>query len=170
MYVFRLVKVLVGARFRGRLGALDQSTLRFLVWPNDLDVNLHMNNGRFLTLMDLGRFDLLARTGLLRAAVRNRWRPIVGSAFIRFRRSLRPFQRYDLKSRILAWDDKWAYIEQRFERDGTLLAAGLVQGLLRGPDGNVPTQTLMAAIGHEAASPPVPDWASNPMNFDSRNA
>ena len=31
------------------------------VWPNDLDTNAHMNNGRYLTLMDLGRFDLMTQ-------------------------------------------------------------------------------------------------------------
>ena len=35
------------------------------VWPNDLDTNAHMNNGRYLTLMDLGRFDLMTQCGLV---------------------------------------------------------------------------------------------------------
>ena len=36
------------------LGLLDTSELPGRVWPMDLDTNLHMNNGRYLSLMDLG--------------------------------------------------------------------------------------------------------------------
>ncbi|MDB5490660.1 MAG: Mesenchymal stem cell protein, partial [Micavibrio sp.] len=32
--------------------------IRLRVYPNDLDSNLHMNNGRYLTVMDLGRLNL----------------------------------------------------------------------------------------------------------------
>ena len=49
-----------------RIGLLDESAVGFRVLPGDLDVNVHLNNGRYLALMDLGRFDLLIRGGLLR--------------------------------------------------------------------------------------------------------
>src|SRR5687768_16441057 len=44
-----------------RMRMHDTSVLRFHVWPGDLDFFGHMNNGRFLTLMDSGRFDIMAR-------------------------------------------------------------------------------------------------------------
>ena len=50
------------------------------VWPNDLDTNAHMNNGRYLTLMDLGRFDLMTQCGLVGVVLRQRWFPIAGFA------------------------------------------------------------------------------------------
>ncbi len=62
---FRLLRLLLTARWRGRLGPLDESVLKLRVWPVDLDVNLHMNNGRYLSVMDLGRVDVILRTGLL---------------------------------------------------------------------------------------------------------
>jgi hypothetical protein len=33
-------------------------------WPNDLDVLMHTNNGRYCSAMDLGRVDLVVRAGL----------------------------------------------------------------------------------------------------------
>ena len=51
------------------LGFLDESAIRLRVWPNDLDANLHMNNSRYLLAMDLGRWELVMRTGLLARAV-----------------------------------------------------------------------------------------------------
>ena len=60
----RLIRVLLTIRSRGQLAPFEDSVLTFRVWPGDLDLNVHMNNGRYLTVMDLGRLDLMARTGL----------------------------------------------------------------------------------------------------------
>jgi len=154
----RLIATLLRSARAPRLGFLDESVLPMRVWPDDLDFNGHMNNGRYLTLMDLGRFDLLTRMGVSRAALKRRWRPMVGSAVIRFRRPLSAFQSFELRSRIVCWDAKWIFVEQRFERRGKEVAAGAIKGLLRGPEGNVPTAELLAAAGSAGAgSPPMPE-------------
>ena len=58
----------------------DESRLTFRVLPNDLDLNLHMNNGRYLTFMDLGRVHLLAQNGLLAHIRRACWMPVLAAA------------------------------------------------------------------------------------------
>lgn len=146
--LFRLVAVLLAVLFRPRLGFLDESAIRLRVWPNDLDANLHMNNSRYLLAMDVGRWELVMRTGLWRELWRRRWFPVVGSATLRFRRSLDPFQRYRLVTRLVAWDEKWCFLEQRFERGGHVHAVGRVKALFRGPEGQVPTAALLAAAGY----------------------
>ena len=73
----RLFYVLAAGFFRERLKVLDTSILNLAVFPNDLDIYGHMNNGRYLTLMDLGRMDLIVRTGLGKTAGQNRWKPLV---------------------------------------------------------------------------------------------
>jgi len=153
---FRSLIVLFTVFFRRSLDPLDESVLKFRVWPTDLDVNFHMNNGRYLTIMDLGRVDLMLRTGLGKMALKRKWAPLVGSATIRFRQSLNPFQRYRLKSRILCWDEKWFFIEQRFVRQNELVAVGLVKGLLRGRSANIPTATVLEALNLRVASPEIP--------------
>lgn len=131
--------------------------VRLRVLPNDLDINLHMTNGRYLMLMDLGRFDLIVRMGLLREIVRRRWRPIVGSLTIRFRRSLNPFQSYELRTRLVCWDEKWFFIEQQFERGSEIAATAVVKGLFRDSGGNVPPQEVVNLTGDSIASPPMPE-------------
>jgi acyl-CoA thioesterase FadM len=155
--LLRSLKTLVAAFFRPRLSPLDESVVRFRVWPNDLDINLHMNNGRYLTLMDLGRLDLIVRMGVLGELRRRRWNPVVGSLKIRYRRSLLPFQEYAIRTRLLCWDDRWFFVEQRFERGGDLLAIALVKGLFLGPEGRIPTQAVVDASGHSLESPPAPE-------------
>lgn len=151
-------------RLRPPLEALGTSVLRFRVWPNDLDVNIHMNNGRFLSVMDLGRFDLTFRTGLGKAMLRNRWMPLVGGVTIRYRRSLDPFEAYELHTRLLGWDAKWFYLEQRFlKRGGDLAAEGVVRALFRGKGGNVATAEVLEQMGYTGPDlPPSEDlrrWA-----------
>jgi acyl-CoA thioesterase FadM len=156
--LFRLFAMLVGAAFRPRVGLLDECRIHLRVWPNDVDSNLHMNNSRYLLAMDVGRWELVARTGFWRELLRRRWFPVVGSATLRFRRSLGPFQRYRLVTRLVAWDEKWCFLEQRFERGGHLHAVGRVKALFRGPQGQVPSAALLAAAGYpEAPARQVPE-------------
>ena len=150
---FRLIWIVVAAFRKPSVGILDETRIRLRVLPNDLDTNFHMNNGRYLTIMDLGRLDLTIRSGLWRAMRDNRWAPVVGGAKMVFRRPLDPFQRYDLATRLVGWDGKWVYIEQRFEVDGHMHARGVVRALfLKGRD-KVPSADLAAALGHEGPSP-----------------
>lgn len=152
---FRLIWVIATAWRRSPLTMLDQSRLTLRVWPNDLDTNIHMNNGRYLTLMDLGRVDLIIRSGLWRVIRDNRWAPVIGSAKMSYRRPLDPFQRFDIVTQVLGWDDKWVYIEQRFMVGEAMHARGVVKTLfLRGRE-KVPTSELAAAIGHDGPSPEI---------------
>jgi len=154
--IFRLIRVIVVALFRRRLKVLDDSVLRFIVWPNDLDVNFHMNNGRYLTVMDLGRIDLTVRNGLFGVMIRRRWSPVVGTVTIRFRKSLLPFRSYRLITQVVCWDDKWIYMEQRFERKGEVIAIAYVKCLFRSGKRTLRSRELLAAIGQEQRSPHMP--------------
>ena len=151
-----LLALLRAALPRPRIGLLDESLVPFRVWPTDLDLNLHLNNARYLSLMDIGRFEMLSRAGMLRGFARNRWYPIVGAVMLRFRRSLDPWQKFELRTRIVGWDEKWFYLEQRFERAGELHAYGLVRAVIRSAGATVPTTAVLSAFGYSAHSPRMP--------------
>ena len=146
----RLLAVAIKTLFGPKLGLTDTSKLHFRVWLNDLDTNFHMNNGRYLTIMDLGRFHLMTKSGIFKKAVlQKHWMPVVADVSVRFRRSLEPFQGYQLTTRILGWDEKWFYIEQRFEipdAGGNMSSAtiALVKATFRTKQGTVPTQEVVA--------------------------
>lgn len=119
-----------GARIEPPFGV---SRLSFRVWPLDLDTNLHMNNGRYLTIADLGRADLLLRSGLWKAVLKEGLLPMLSGAAIRFRRELRPFQAFTLESRLIAWVGTSFVMEHRFltkDRDGEEITAAIA--LVRG--------------------------------------
>lgn len=153
----RLILVLISRYFRKPLRVTDESNLRFFVCPNDLDIYGHMNNGRYLTLMDLGRIDLILRSPLGKLAAENRWNPLVASSHMTFRRPLTVLEPYHLRTRILGWDEKWFFIEQRFESHHKTIATGYIKGLFRGPEGNVTPEKALKLSGFSGASPNIAD-------------
>lgn len=164
---FRLLKVLILAVLRRRLSMTDQSVLRFWVWPNDLDINVHMNNARYLALMDLGRFDLILRGGLWRPMARKGWQAVIGGALVRYRRSLKPFQRFTLRSRMLCWDERWIYIEHRIEAEGGVPAClAVVRAAFLDQGGIVPPVRVAEELGFSGPVPPVPAWAGQWRDVD----
>lgn len=153
----RLIAVLVRALRAPPMPADGVSRLPFRVVPGDLDANGHVNNGRYLTIMDLGRLDLTVRTGLHRAVLRHRWRPVVASLLVRFRRELKLGQRFQLETRVLAWDERHFFLEHRMVRDGDVAAVAVIKAVFRGPGGLVKPGDVAAAMGLDGAPPPLPE-------------
>lgn len=126
-----------------------KSRLSFRVMPTDCDPNLHMTNARYLSFMDLGRVDMLFRTNLREAFWKKRWGPMIGSSFIRYRRGLPPFTRFELITDLIDHDEKWVYMEQRIEVKGELYAVAYFKGLFRNRNGNVTPQEVMEQLGRK---------------------
>ena len=139
------------------LGPLDEDRLPMRVWPNDIDFNLHLNNARYLSMMDFGRMHLLARTRILDHVIRSRWTPLVGAVWMTYRRSLPLFARFTLSSRTVCWDERWFYMEQTFTGSEGLAAVGWVKGLLRGRGGILEPQKVLEAVCPGVVSPPMPE-------------
>jgi acyl-CoA thioesterase FadM len=154
--LLRLISIAITGLFKPKIDPLGESRLVLRAWPNDLDLNFHVNSGRYVTFFDMGRIDLLIRMKILRAVLRLGWRPLVGGAVIRYRRSVMPFERFVLRSRVMGWDEKWFYFEHRIERrNGEVCVVGHVRGLIRGPKGNVHPSELIALAGREGTDSPV---------------
>ena len=146
-----------------RKAVFEESRVAFRVLPTDCDINFHMNNGRYLSFMDLGRLHLVAQIGLLPIIVRKRWGAALAAAEINFIRQLAPFQKFDLVTRVVTWDDKYAYMEQRFESGGVLCAHAFAKGLFLGRAGKISNSMVLAELGYTGEPPPFPEelriWA-----------
>lgn len=158
-FLLRLIKIALIALFSRRRKLLDTSVIRLRVWPNDLDLNVHMNNGRYLSLMDLGRVDVMFHSGAFALWFKKGWQPLVAWSCCRHFRPLNLLQRFEIRTRILGWDEKWIYFEQRFTRGQTLHALAVVKALMAGNERLVSTAELFDAAGHvQRQSPPLPAW------------
>lgn len=159
--LFRLLGVLLMYRFRTPVGILEVCRTPFHCWPNDLDLLRHMNNGRYLTIMDLGRTDLMYRAGLAKPIADHGYYPVVVSQMVRYRKSLQLWDRFEVQTRVLGWDDKAFLMSQKFYRGQTVIAEAVVRArFLKKAGGSVKTSEILALAGVDQPSPEIPAWVS----------
>ncbi len=146
----RMLYVLVLSLFRERvpITALESRlTLRTL--PNDLDVNLHMNNGRYLTICDLNRVDLFIRTGLLKIMLKKKWMPMVADHTMTYKRPLKVLERFDVSLAVTHWDEKFFYMTHTFIAGGRVVAEGTSKAVIRSSEGVVRPAEVILAVGRD---------------------
>ncbi len=161
--IWRTLLVILSARRRVRRGkSLDPaavSTVTLTTLPTDIDILRHMNNGRYLSLFDLGRWDLLIRTGLFDAMKDRDWYAVVSSETITFRKSLQLWQRFEVQSRFIGHDDKAVFLEHRAVVRGEVYARAIVRSrMLRRSGGTVSNEELFAAVGKPEGVPEIDAW------------
>ncbi len=162
MYPFlRLAKELVSNRARPELSLGDTHVSHVRVWPLDIDPFMELNNGRILTVMDLGRFGTLQRMSVPRLLKDNGWYGTVAGSVVRYRRRVTVFQKLEIRTRILGWDARFIYFEQALWRKGECCAHAVVRIAVTGGKGIVPTSVIAEAFGFPQESPPLPDWVAD---------
>jgi acyl-CoA thioesterase FadM len=146
-------------RRRGRLAPTGISRIRLTTLLTDIDLLLHMNNGRYLSLFDLGRWDLLVRTGLWDVMKTRGWYAVVSSETVTFRKSLNLWQRFDVESRMIGHDDKAVYLEHRAVVDGEVYARAIIRArMMKRSGGTLSHDELFAAVGRPEGVPEVDEW------------
>ena len=149
--IFRTLLHMLRARRRPPLGVHELGTVRFRVLPTDLDVLGHMNNGVYFSIMDLGRMDLMIRSGVLPKMRAAGIYPVMASETMTFRKSLQPWQLFDVETRIVGYDEKGSvYGEQRFVVDGEIYARAITRARFLRKTGVVTLQELSDVTGVDA--------------------
>lgn len=156
----RFARAVLSARRAAPLPPLAAHVSIHRVWPWDLDPWWELNNGRTLTLYDLGRIPMAIRLGIVDTMKRHGWGFTVAGNSVRYRRRIRAFQRFTEVSRTIGWDARFLYMDQSMWIGGKcanhmLLRVAIVGG---GRKGIVNPAEFMAAMGHPDASPALPPW------------
>lgn len=127
---------------------------------NDIDNFLEMNNGRILTLFDLGRMDFAIRTGLGTKLLQKRWGLVVAGSTIQYRKRIRLFDKVTIKTRVVGVEERWIYIEQTMWVKGQCTSHALVRtGVTNIITGKVlPTAEVLNALGMAQLEMPPPEW------------
>lgn len=156
--IIRFVKEILKFRRAPALSIFDTHVSTHLCLPWDLDPWVELNNGRTLTLYDLGRIPMAQRTGLVDLLRKNGWGFTVAGNSLRYRKRVRVFDRITMKSRNIGWDHRFFYMEQSMWVRGECTSHMLLRTAITGPKGIVPPAELMAAAGLPVDSPALPDW------------
>ncbi|KAJ5682329.1 hypothetical protein N7462_005494 [Penicillium macrosclerotiorum] len=120
----------------------------------ETDYNMHKSNSTYFTDLDVSRMALVSRlyspgVGLVskeldqefleasqkegkRAPKKKPITIVLGSVYCSFKREIKPFELYEMHSKVISWDKKWMYILSCFMRpaskpggEKTLLATAL---------------------------------------------
>ncbi len=134
----RVARVFVGALLERQ----PISRLARRVALVDCDLNRHMTNSRYPDYLDLGRWDLMLRSGAGLALLRARQKPVVVELNLRFRRELPYGARFVLDSRLVALEGKAARFAQTFLVDDRVHAEAPVTSLVLGSGRVVPPDAL----------------------------
>ncbi|QIR15182.1 thioesterase family protein [Shewanella aestuarii] len=162
---FRFLYLILAHYFKRFIGVMDENTLHFRVFLNDVDVK-RMSSDRYLPIMDLGRINIILQAGLLNIFLKNKWVPVARVATIRYRYPLKIFQKYQLKSKIIYWDDEWVWTEHKFERNGRITAVGITKITFLGPKGVVPITEVIDAYAQPVAKIAIPNVIKKLMDAE----
>lgn len=160
--ILRFAREMLAARKAPPLGPFDAHVSHHRCWPVDIDPWRELNNGRTLTLYDLGRIPMVVRMGLAEPFRRNGWGFSIAGVSVRYRKRIRVMQRFTMVSRLIGWDERFFYIEQSLWVAGECANQALMRSAIVGGGrrGLVPTAEVAAALGTGSVSPPLPDWVT----------
>ncbi|EGD92082.1 hypothetical protein H112_00372 [Trichophyton rubrum D6] len=139
-------------------------------FPIDCDYNMHKSNSTFFSDLDINRTQLLLNIlgGFPRwktadgtaspsnaegiNAVNKQDRPkrgshqekslgiALGGVSCMFKKEIKPFQKYEIWSRVISWDEKWLYVVSYFVKDGmdkSALRPSSAKSQRTGREGNI---------------------------------
>ena len=155
--VVRMAKELWKHRAAPPLKPGETHVSHHVCWPHDIDVWMELNNGRTLTLYDLGRIVMFRRMGFPKVMRERRWAGTILGGSTRYRKRVRAFDRIEMRSRIAGWDERFSYAEQSMRVDGVVTSHALLRMGVTSRDGLVPSADVEAALGLDGP-PPLPDW------------
>ncbi|MBM3603223.1 MAG: thioesterase [Alphaproteobacteria bacterium] len=165
--LIRFAKEMLKFRNAPRLEPLGTHVSTHICWPWDLDPWIELNNGRTLTLFDLGRIPLAQRTGLIPVLKQRGWGITVAGNSTRYRRRIRAFERFTMISRLVGWDHRFAYMEQSMWKGSECCNQVLIRSAFTSAQGIVPPAEVMAAMGRDPDSPPLPEWIAAWIRADA---
>lgn len=159
--IFRILLTYLRSKKASMLSMFDTGSLPMRATLTDIDFAGHINNGMYFSIFDLGRFDLMFRSGVWDVIRKNKWTPVVQAETITCRKSVKLGAKFTQETRVLGLDEKCIYFEQRIVCDGEIYAQGYIATRMRGRKGAVSNEEIMQAVGLAVPEDRVvPEWVS----------
>ena len=140
------------------LAANEVHVSSHICWPWDIDPWMELNNGRTLTLYDLGRIPMAIRLGLIAAFKKRGWTVAVAGVSVRYRRRVRAFQKFQMQSVLLGWDNRFVYVQQSMWRNGEALSSSLCRWAITDDKGILNPAIVAKELGWPEDSPKLPQY------------
>jgi len=83
-----------------------------------MDFAGHMNNARYASFMDIAIIQFLIQTNIFHHMKVIGGGPVKGSTYFRFRKPLKLFDKFTIKTEIICMDEQGVYWDHKFIKDG----------------------------------------------------
>ncbi len=144
----RILITFIRAQFLKNINPDEETSLNFRVWITDVDLSI-MNKAAMMTITEMGRIDLMIRTGFIKHVRRNKLYVPLASISAQFRRPLKRFQKFQLKTQLIYWDKKWIYISHRIVCEEKIVAVALAKCTLKKGRERIPFEKIIHELNWE---------------------
>ncbi len=161
MYPYlRLIRVVINKSFRPKVKFHTQGedSIKLMVLPQDIDPFMELNNGRYVTLLDLGRFGYSVNVNIKKFLKENQWSMTITGTYNNYRHRLRLFERFQLKTRLMGYDEKWFYFFQKAVKNNKTYMASVVRFSFTCKNGIVFPKQVIKVMGEEYNPNKLDDW------------
>ena len=161
MYPFlKFTSTLIKAKFRSKLNLEDKSILKLRAGFTDIDMFMELNNARYFTYMELGRWDFSYRVGFVSLMKKHKWGVAAGGASVRFRRRIPFLSKFTLTTQLICHDGRWFYFLQETHRNNKICSSALMKLCVTSKNGLVPAADVIKHIDREDWGADIPKWVS----------
>ena len=155
---FRMLKEIVRQNFLKKIQLSEVHTYYTLCWPVDLDPWRELNNGRTLTLYDLGRISHLIRSDLKNKIMAEGWRFTVAGSSIQYRKRITVFNLLKVNTRLLGWDERFLYFQQSMWHKNNPASSILIRSAVIDTNGIVESERFLKAVDYNGPKLNLPKW------------
>ena len=156
--IIRFITTCAKAYLSDRITIDDVSDTTFRIRPWDIDMFLEANNGRILTLYDLGRFDFSIRVGLAKLLKHNRWGLVVAGSTVRYRQRVKMFEKVTIYTQVVGYEGRWIYIVQSMWVRDTPASSILLRTGITSKGKVIPAGDVVSALGVDHWNPALHEW------------
>ncbi len=169
MYPFlKLSTTLIKAIFRSKLNPEDSSALELRAGFTDIDMFMELNNARYFTYMELGRWDFSYRIGLIGLMKKHKWGVAIGGASVRYRRRIPFLSKFTLTTQLICHDGRWFYFLQEMHIKNKICFSALIKACVTSKNGLMPAPEVIKELGRESWNPDIPEWISAWVNAEGQ--
>jgi hypothetical protein len=153
MYRLRFLIVMLRCFFAKRRGMLESHEIGFHVLPVfDTDVR-RLFSHTYAAYTALARWHFVFSSEIGPIAVKNRWIPVTTAETFTFRRSIRNFEKVQVLTEMVCWNEHGFFLRQTFLVKREVRAIAYSEGVVRGPSGHLKPAEAFRLAGMDRPSP-----------------
>jgi acyl-CoA thioesterase FadM len=158
--ILRLIRVVIHGKLQKKisLNSREYDSISLMVLPQDIDPFMELNNGRYVTLLDLGRFGYGSKVNMGSFLKNNNWSLTIVGTYNEYRYRLRLFQKFKLKTKIIGYDENWFYFFQKIEKNNKTHMASVVKFAFTSKNGIVKPPVVVPEMGEQYSPGLLPEW------------